>query len=234
MERNQVLQNYTGWLHTVARGMTDGSLHDDLVQEGYVAMWRALKSHDPDQSSQDFWLKRSATDRMRSVVTGARMTSALDRASAKGFTTSQGNETRKRIADYINQHPTATGIEIAKAIGISNGTLSYQRKKMGTVATASVLSRETVSLEAMSESGWDLEGPDYLDSIEVSYHAGEIYDALDALTPTQRKYVMARFWGGMDTSELKELFGYDPTSLWRDAKPRLQNQLDYLRELVTT
>lgn len=239
MERNQTLQQYTGWLHTVAGSMTDGPMHDDLVQEGYIAMWRALGSYDPLMGKLDYWLKRAATDRMRSVVTGGSMTTTLERKDTTGFVTSKGNDTRSRISEYVKQNPSATGVEIAKALGISEGTLSYQRKKMGTVATASVMSNRVVSLDAVimdsEQSDWMPEGlwhHDSLDGIDVSYHAGEIYDALDCLTASQRKYVVARFWGGMNPVELRDLFGYDPNSLWKTAKPKLQLRLEYLREMV--
>lgn len=233
MERNQALQQYTGWLHTVSRSMTGDVLHDDLVQEGYIAMWRAFGTHNPDKGPLDYWLKRHALDKMRSVVTGGSMTTTQGRKDTTGYTNSKGDETRKRIAEYVKHNPSATGVQIAKALGISEGTLSYQRKKMGTVATAESLTRETVSINAMTEAGWDLEGPTHLDGIEVSYHAGEIFDALAVLTAAQRKYVVARFWGGNTASELHDLFGYDPSSLWRTAKPKLRVRLDNLRELVT-
>lgn len=196
-------------------------------------MWRALGSFDPTKGNLDFWLKRSATDRMRTVVSGGTMTTSSDRKDSTGFTQARGDETRKRISEYTTANPGASGVAIAKALGISQATLSYQRKKMGTVTTAAALTDETVSFEAMLAAGWDLEGPDHLDSVSVAYHAGEIYDALEVLTPAQRKYVVARFWGGMSSSELTAHFGYDPSSLWRDAKPKLQLQLADLRELVT-
>lgn len=232
MERNQALQQYTGWLHTVARNMTSTHLHDDLVQEGYIAMWRALGTYNPDKGALDYWLKRAATNRMRSVVSGETMTTNLGPKSKEGFTQPRGNETRKRIEDCLAASPKATLKEIADTLGMSEATIHYHRKKMGTLDTAASLTKETVSYEAMMEAGWDLEGPGHLDGIEVAYHAGEIVRALDVLTPAQRRYVVARFWGGKNKAELTYLFGYDPASLWRDAKPRLQTRLAYLRELV--
>lgn len=234
MDRNQALQEYTGWLHTVARSMTTGPMHDDLVQEGYISMWRALGSYDPTKGALDFWLKRSAFDRMRIVISGGTMTTSLERKSSTGFTQPRGDETRRRIAEYVSKNPGATGSQIASELGISPATVSYQRAKAGAVATSQALSGGTVSLDSMADAGWDLEGPDHLDGIAVAYHAGEICEALEVLTPAQRKYVVARFWGGMTPTELRALFGYDPSSLWRDAKPRLQTQLAYLRELVTS
>lgn len=66
----QLVPDYRAWLRKVASGML-GVGHeavDDLVQEGHIAMWRAVGSFDPDASPADYWLKRSATQRMLTVV----------------------------------------------------------------------------------------------------------------------------------------------------------------------
>lgn len=66
----QVLPDYRAWLRKVASGIL-GPTHealDDLVQEGYIAMWRAVETFDPDQAPADFWIKRSAHQRMLLVV----------------------------------------------------------------------------------------------------------------------------------------------------------------------
>lgn len=231
LERNQALQQYTGWLYTVARNLHDGPLHDDLVQEGYIAMWRAFDTFNPDKGKLDWWLKEAAKYKMKSVVSGGTMTTNQECKSIAGFTTKRGDETRKRITDYTSKNPNASGVEVAKALDISQATLSYQRSKMGTIATASHITTE-VSMDAMTDSGWDLEGAGCLDGIEISYHSGEIYEALDVLTEAQRKYVVARFWGNKSTADLYQMFGYDPHSLWRAAKPKLQLRLGNLRELV--
>lgn len=250
--RNQVLQQYTGWLHTVARNMTNTHLHADLVQEGYIAMWRAFETYDPDKGALDWWLKTAALHKMKSVISGGTMTTNQERKSAAGHTTKKGDETRKRISAYTSANPAASGVEIAKALGISQATLSYQRSKMNTVTLSkNAKETETVSLNHLMDvlqygagSGQTKRGTEFtpeelqycddLESIEVAYHSGEIQDALDLLTPAQRQYVVARFWGGKTASELKELFGYDPHSLWATAKPKLQLRLGNLRELVLT
>lgn len=245
MERNQALQQYTGWLHTVARSMTAGALHDDLVQEGYIAMWRAYGTFNPDKGSLDYWLKSHATDRMRTVVSGGTMTTSLERKDTTGFTTAKGNATRDRIAAYLKEHPNASGVQIARALGLAEATISYQRSKMPSVISAAVMTDRVVSLNALMSAfdstnsrsqEWVPEELHYtqnLEGIEVAYHAGEIAAALDVLTPAQKKYVVARFWGGRTPAELTALFGYDPSSLWRDAKPKLRIRLAYLRELAT-
>jgi RNA polymerase sigma factor (sigma-70 family) len=231
-EKNALLQAYTPWLHRVANGMTQGHIHDDLVQEGYIAMWRALGTYVAEKGSIDWWLKNAAINRMKSVISGGTMTTTTERKDSTGFTTGKGDATRQKIESYISAHPKAKGAEIAAACGISESSLSYQRKKMGVVATSQALSGVSVSVDAMTDAGWDLEGPTHLEGVDVAYHAGEICQALDVLTDAQKKYVVARFWGSKSPAELKALFGYDPSSLWRDAKPRLVARLEYLRELA--
>lgn len=87
-----------------------------------------------------------------------------------------------------------------------------------------------MSLEAgRGEDGLSLAdliaGPDLMSSTELAYHRGQILAALNALTPAQRKYVVARFWNGMNTRELTELFGYDPGGLWRSARNGARGKL---------
>ena len=73
-----------------------------------------------------------------------------------------------------------------------------------------------------------------MDSAIMAHHHGEIHCAVDELTPQQRKYVKARFWLDMNTTELRsEVFGYDPSSLWNScrngAKGKLANKLAHLQ-----
>lgn len=48
-----------------SKGMTiDQELQKDLAQEGWIAMWKALKVHDATQGPLDWWLKYRARGRM--------------------------------------------------------------------------------------------------------------------------------------------------------------------------
>jgi len=61
---------YRGWLQKVAGNMIgfgDPRL-DDLIQEGYIAMWKALSTFSSSRGSQDWWLKYKAHGRMLEVV----------------------------------------------------------------------------------------------------------------------------------------------------------------------
>lgn len=67
-DRNQLLQGYRGWLYTVANHL--GGDVDDLVQEGYIAMWRALGTYDPAKGALPTWLTGAARMRMNDVARG--------------------------------------------------------------------------------------------------------------------------------------------------------------------
>lgn len=65
-----VLEDYGRWLHRVATEIGTREQHDDLVQEGRVAMWRALSSYDETLGSLPSWLTRAAEMRMKDVAWG--------------------------------------------------------------------------------------------------------------------------------------------------------------------
>lgn len=66
----EILDDYEGWLHAVANSITDQVRHDDIVQEGRVAMWRALETYDPAKGSLPSWLTTAAEQRMKDVAWG--------------------------------------------------------------------------------------------------------------------------------------------------------------------
>lgn len=72
-EESEILDSYTKWLHHTANRLLPQSreyLHDDVVQEGRVAMWRALYTHDASKGSLPSWLTGAAVLRMRDVALG--------------------------------------------------------------------------------------------------------------------------------------------------------------------
>lgn len=74
-DRNEViaatLPDYRRWLHSLAYDIArDDGTHDDLVQEGYIAMWRAFDTYDPDKGALATWLTGAARLRMRDVAYG--------------------------------------------------------------------------------------------------------------------------------------------------------------------
>lgn len=66
----EILDDYKGWLHVVANSLVDRERHDDLVQEGRIAMWRALETYDETRGSLPSWLTRAAEMRMRDLAWG--------------------------------------------------------------------------------------------------------------------------------------------------------------------
>lgn len=173
---DEELGEYLPWLRKLATGF----LHpghpalDDLVQEGYIAMWKAEKSFDPSRGKLDFWVKVKAHRRMLSVVTDGHYT---------------GHTGRQRS---VESFPSADMDILDKA------------------------------------------PPTLLGDIEMAYHNGKIAEAIDRLTPAQRRYVYARFWLGLSGKEMRDLgvFGYDPSGLWNrkdtGAKVKLQRDLHRL------
>lgn len=71
----QVLADYDAWLHARAHQLLPGTRiadsavdHDDLVQEGRIAMWQALASYDPAKGPLPAWLTLKAHGRMLTVL----------------------------------------------------------------------------------------------------------------------------------------------------------------------
>lgn len=70
-----VLPHFRGWLFTVVRSYypTDFAMQNDLAQEGYIAMWKALGKFDPSkaadyQGALVLWVTKAAKLRMSDVV----------------------------------------------------------------------------------------------------------------------------------------------------------------------
>lgn len=222
----QVLPEHRGWLIAVATSMLSPTHpdRDDLAAEGYIAMWRAAERFDETREVPiGAWMQMAARRRMLDVVSRReRYTGQTPRSQDEDrvYGTAKGRETRDRIRAHLREHPRATGREIALALGLAASTVSTQLKRL----TIDEPDPGTVSLTAMlDESDFDLPtAGDALDALIAGYHDGRIAEALDELTPNQRRYVVARFWGGLATSELREMFGYDPAAVWRTAKERLR------------
>jgi RNA polymerase sigma factor (sigma-70 family) len=69
--------------------------------------------------------------------------------------------------------------------------------------------------------------------LDLAYHRGEIWAAIDGLTETQRRYVVARFWFGLERGELARAIGQQSIrnsgALWRNRiRPKLAEQLAHL------
>jgi RNA polymerase sigma factor (sigma-70 family) len=67
---DEILRDYLPWLRVVAGNLAGFDSPDlqDLVQEGYIAMWRALRTYDPASGKLDYWLKFKASNRMKTIA----------------------------------------------------------------------------------------------------------------------------------------------------------------------
>ncbi|MFB7222412.1 RNA polymerase sigma factor [Streptomyces sp. NPDC056227] len=67
---DEALADYDAWLHRRAHQMLPSTdhRHDDLVQEGRIAMWQAYRQHDPAKGALPSWLTQNATWHMREVL----------------------------------------------------------------------------------------------------------------------------------------------------------------------
>ena len=166
MTDDELLKDYLPWLRKVAGSMIGfgDPWVDDLVQEGYIAMWRAIRSYNPAKGVLDYWLKFNGSNRIRLLVG------------------------RRRLPD-----------------------------------------------EELPDWSLDIAAPDLLEQMEIAYHHGEIAQAIDNLSPQQKKYVIARFWLGLTGNEMVALgvFTYDPSALWNSkrngARWKLEKELAHLR-----
>lgn len=216
----EALPNWRGYLYTVARSiLTPGHPDtDDLAQEGLIAMWRAVGDHDPARSPLDAYVRWRAVNRMRDVVSQRSQPTGSLAAGDGTFTQPSGVAARDEIRAHLRAHPDATGREIAAAVGLSEATVSYHRKRLHMDAEV----KPAMSLDMLLDEGFNpAAAGDVLDSVIEGYMAGEICQALDVLTPAERKYVVLRFWHGAGKAEMVEAFGYEPHGLWRTAKARL-------------
>lgn len=67
-EQQKILQSFRPWLRTVAAGFPDTqpSRVEELAQEGWIAVWRAVSKNKDDRPLEPF-LKQCAINRMRDV-----------------------------------------------------------------------------------------------------------------------------------------------------------------------
>jgi RNA polymerase sigma factor (sigma-70 family) len=144
----QILPDYRRWLYFTANECAGSrpEIVDDLAQEGYIAMWRALPKYDPKQGHLPSYLTYCARSRMIEV---------LRRGTWTGKPENRGARSVEEVA-HIDEWDGRDDLNVL------------------------------------------LGGVDALNGVEIAYHDGEIAAALDTLSPAQRRYVIARFWLGLD------------------------------------
>jgi RNA polymerase sigma factor (sigma-70 family) len=68
VDERALLEQYRPWLTKVAHGMASPDRATELVQEGWIELWKATKTWD-GKSPLDWWLKYKARGRMVLMVT---------------------------------------------------------------------------------------------------------------------------------------------------------------------
>jgi DNA-directed RNA polymerase specialized sigma24 family protein len=114
----------------------------------------------------------------------------------------------------------------------AKGTLDYWLKFKADGRMITVLRNWGYNKNSMHD--WVDEVPDFLStaelpsSVEVAYHNGEIIEAINTLTSSEREYIYLRFWKGYNYPELMKYFGYQPQALQRRSFDKLRKELAHL------
>lgn len=206
IEWDALLARFDGWLHSVANYFLSPSSpeHDDLVQEGRIAMWRSVEKFDFSRGPLNAkWMTTAARLQMKDAVRRKLWTG---QPSERGHTRSSSPKAR-----LIPGDPDGN-----------------------TVAVLSLMEDDD-ALDMM------LGAADLLAGVELAYHRGEILEAIGRLSPMQQRYVVCRFWLGLEGDGgapgggalLKEMMGTgSPHVYWtakdRGARDRLRVSLAHL------
>jgi DNA-directed RNA polymerase specialized sigma24 family protein len=231
---NALIADYEAWLHRRAWLIGGANTHDDLVQEGRIAMWQAIGDFDPDRGALPAWLTMKANGHMLQCITRGHWTG---KEKKQVGATSAGIEKRRRIDQFQARFKLETGVyptqqQIAESLGMTLSSVSRYLSNPAVEATGS----KEYSLDELldGDHGFEnlLSAADLVDAIMLAYHRGDIMRALDSLSPAQKRYVVLRFWCGYQGAELKTVFGYDPSALWNSkkngAKEKLRSELVHL------
>lgn len=179
----EVLPAYRAMVVKLVRALcSDKNKEQDLIQEGYIAMWKALKTFDGSRGHLPSYLKMKAKGRIleclsRSIWTG----------------------TPPRYSSGISPDEPAVDTSLSTVQDL-------------------------------------LEVTDSIDFVAMKYHEGEILQAMQALGPIQRDYVVRRFWYGQTNAMMTadDSVTYQPEGAWKKAKLVLGEELEHLASLVRT
>lgn len=85
IDANETLRPYRGWLQKMASVYMNWNPDewDDLAQEGYIEMWRALKTYDSSKGALPAWLTFKASLRMRSCAANLNWTGSPNRRQGR-------------------------------------------------------------------------------------------------------------------------------------------------------
>jgi RNA polymerase sigma factor (sigma-70 family) len=116
LDPSEVIADYEGWLHRVAgniRPMGDSD-HDDLVQEGRIAMWRALDRYDDVR-----------VETLPGLLTKAAKAAMLDRVTGRRGWTGSEQAGRALGEDVLDQHhddidPALPGHDVRATVDVAH------------------------------------------------------------------------------------------------------------------
>jgi DNA-directed RNA polymerase specialized sigma24 family protein len=231
---NALIADYEAWLHKRAWLLSGANTHDDLVQEGRIAMWQAIDNFDESKGSLPAWLTLRANGHMLDCVQRGTWTGKDKRNPGA---TRDGIARRREIDGFRTRYKLETGVypttqAVAQSLGMTLSSVSRYLNNPAVEATGT----SEYSLDELfdSDHGFEslLTAADLVDQIILAYHRGEILRALDTLSPAQKRYVVLRFWCGYVGNELHSVFGYEAGSLWTSkkngARLKLREQLVHL------
>lgn len=133
MDKNLVLADFRKWLLAVSNRMiatSRGGRGEDyegrvqeLAQEGYIAMWRALDTYDPDKGALASWLVTAAELRMADVL---RRGTSFGQVGNRPPGTEEGLRAQRSLEEL--PAPEIDELEQRIAIWLSEGlALAYHR-----------------------------------------------------------------------------------------------------------
>lgn len=100
---DETLADYDSWLHARAHHLLPSTdhRHDDLVQEGRIAMWKAYGQHDRAKGALPSWLTQHANWHMREVISrGGKWTGSPPRSGNSGV------DVKVRSVESLDAHLT--------------------------------------------------------------------------------------------------------------------------------
>jgi RNA polymerase sigma factor (sigma-70 family) len=117
----QIVPDYRRWLGAVARdicGPANARFQDDLVQEGYIAMWRAVGSFNPDAGAAPTWLTNAARMRMTDIAR-RRYVNWFGKEATRGHQETEAKVSIEALAasDEHWEHQLLRSAELVELIG---------------------------------------------------------------------------------------------------------------------
>lgn len=143
---DDLLKDYESWLHKRAYQLNSVSeRHEDVVQEGRIAMWQAYKKYKPGKGALPSWLTQHATWHMKEVIsrggtwtgkpkkeTTSRVPVRVTDVHSVDFT-----EAREGLSGSVSDHSGESGMayhrgEVREALdGLTEAQRLYVKRRFG-------------------------------------------------------------------------------------------------------